>query len=222
MGPGGRGQHRLPPRARRRRRRRGAARRADRRLQGAVREPVHRRRARLRRRRDRAAAHAAGADRRARDGADEARAAPAAQARQHPALDGSPGVRPAQRGLTPLMVQASARVRGDGRRRFGEDLGVAVDVGLGRRRRHERHVVERRQQDAAVQRLEVDAAGRGRCRCRRRPRLPVRGRSARKRYSTRQPSRVTCHGRPCTFDRRLDALLEALAERDHPGEGLRR
>ena len=48
---------------------RGAARRADRRLPRALREPVHRRRARLRRRRDRAAAHAAGADRRAADGA---------------------------------------------------------------------------------------------------------------------------------------------------------
>ncbi len=48
---------------------RGAAGGADRRLQGALREPVHRRRARLRRRRDRAAADAAGADRRARDGA---------------------------------------------------------------------------------------------------------------------------------------------------------
>ena len=48
--------------------------------------PYVRGRARLRRRRDRAAPHAAGADRRARDGADEARAAPAPQARQHPAL----------------------------------------------------------------------------------------------------------------------------------------
>ena len=65
---------------------RGAPRRADRRLQGALREPVHRRRARLRRRGDRAAAHAAGADRRAADGDHEARAAAAAQARQHPAL----------------------------------------------------------------------------------------------------------------------------------------
>ena len=60
--------------------------RADRRLQGALREPVVGGRARLRRRGDRAAAHAAGAHRRARDDADEARAAPAAQARQHPAL----------------------------------------------------------------------------------------------------------------------------------------
>ena len=52
-----------------------AARGADRRLPGAVREPVHRRRARLRRRGDRAAPHAPGADRRAGDGAHEARAA---------------------------------------------------------------------------------------------------------------------------------------------------
>ena len=52
----------------------------------ALRESLVGRRARLRRRRDRAAADAAGAHRRARDDADEARAAPAAQARQHSAL----------------------------------------------------------------------------------------------------------------------------------------
>ncbi len=52
----------------------------------AVREPVHRGRARLRRRRDRAAPHAPGADRSARDRAHEARGAPRAQARQHPAV----------------------------------------------------------------------------------------------------------------------------------------
>ena len=51
-----------------------------------VREPVHGGRARLRRRRDRAAPDAAGAHRRARDRAHEARAPPAAQAREHPAL----------------------------------------------------------------------------------------------------------------------------------------
>ena len=64
-----------------------APRRADRRLPRAVREPVRRGRARLRRRRDRAAPHAAGADRRAADGDHEARAAAGAQARQHPAVD---------------------------------------------------------------------------------------------------------------------------------------
>ena len=68
------------------RRPRGPPRRADRRLPGALRQPVVGGRARLRRRRDRAAAHAAGAHRRARDVADEARAAAAPQARQHPAL----------------------------------------------------------------------------------------------------------------------------------------
>ena len=64
----------------------GAAGRADRRLQGAVREPLLGRRARLRRRRDRAAADAPVPDPRARDDADEARAGPEAQARQHPAV----------------------------------------------------------------------------------------------------------------------------------------
>ena len=40
--------------------------------------------------------------------------------------------------------------------RLGEDLGVAVDVGCGRRRRHERHVVERGHQDPPVHRPEVE------------------------------------------------------------------
>ena len=44
------------------------------------------------------------------------------------------------------------------RERCGEDLGVAVDVGLGRRRAHQRHVVERREQDAAVERVQVQEA----------------------------------------------------------------
>ena len=83
MGPGGRGQHRLPQGARGGGRPRGPPRRADRRLQGAVRQPVHGRRARLRRRRHRAAAHARRALRRGRDRPDEAREAAAAQARQH-------------------------------------------------------------------------------------------------------------------------------------------
>ena len=85
-GAGGRRQHHLPARARGRRRPGRAPRRADRRLQGALRQPVHGRRARLRRRGDRAAPHAPGADRRAAHGDHEARAAAAAQARQHPAL----------------------------------------------------------------------------------------------------------------------------------------
>ena len=59
---------------------------ADRRLQGALREPVHGRRARLHRRRDRAARDAAEAHHRARDAAHQARAGPEAQARQHPAV----------------------------------------------------------------------------------------------------------------------------------------
>ena len=59
---------------------------ADRRVQGALREPVQRGGARLRRRRDRAAAHAADAHRRAEDDARQGRAAAPPQARQHPAL----------------------------------------------------------------------------------------------------------------------------------------
>src|SRR4249919_332052 len=36
---------------------------------------------------------------------------------------------------------------------LGEDLGVPVDVVRGRGRRHQRHVVERRHQDAAIQQV---------------------------------------------------------------------
>ena len=88
-----------------------AARRADRRLPRAVREPVRRRRARLRRRGDRAAPHAAGADRRARDVAHQARAAAAAQARQHPALSRQPGA------IRPLTDRLAIRFECPGRGR---------------------------------------------------------------------------------------------------------
>ena len=70
------------------------ARQADRRLQGALREPLRGGRAGLHRRRDRAARDAAEADRRARDAAHQARADAEAQARQHPALGGAIEPRP--------------------------------------------------------------------------------------------------------------------------------
>ena len=73
-----------------RRRPRGASRRADRGLQGALREPVLGRRARLRRRRHRAAPDAAVPRARARGDALEARAGAQAEARQHPAVACSP------------------------------------------------------------------------------------------------------------------------------------
>ncbi len=65
-GPRRRREHRLPQGARGGRRPRRPPGRAGRGVPRAVREPVHRRRARLRRRRHRAVAHAAGADHRAR------------------------------------------------------------------------------------------------------------------------------------------------------------
>ena len=65
---------------------RRAPREADRRLQGALRQPVRGGRARLHRRRADPARDAPEADHRARDAADQARAGPAPQARQHPAL----------------------------------------------------------------------------------------------------------------------------------------
>ena len=67
---------------------RRAPREADRRLQGALRQPLLGGRARLHRRRDRAPPDPPEADPRAADAADQARRAAEAQARQHPALTG--------------------------------------------------------------------------------------------------------------------------------------
>ena len=82
------------------------------------------------------------------------------------------------------------------RRRLGEDLRVPVDVRLGGRGRHQGHVVERRQQDAAVEDVEVQVALERRSRPPRAPRCRSAAGRARSRYSARQPSRVTCHGSP--------------------------
>ena len=87
----------------------GAAGRADRGLPRPVREPVRRRRARLRGRGDRAAPHAARARRRARDRADQARAPPAAEAREHPALDDAYEATAATRSGSSLTASSSAR-----------------------------------------------------------------------------------------------------------------
>ena len=76
---------------------RGPPRGAHRGLQGALREPVLRGRARLRGRRDRATAHPAVPDPRARGDPLEARARPEAEARKHPALACSPSRNPRER-----------------------------------------------------------------------------------------------------------------------------
>ena len=60
---------------------------ADGGLQGALREPLHRRRARLHRRRDRPPRDAPEADHGAAHAADQARTGPEAQAREHPARE---------------------------------------------------------------------------------------------------------------------------------------
>ena len=82
-GSRGRGQHHLPPRHPELAHARHAAPEADQRLQGPLRQPLRGRRARLPRRRDHPPRDAPEADHRAGDAADQARARPAAQARQH-------------------------------------------------------------------------------------------------------------------------------------------
>jgi hypothetical protein len=57
-----------------------------------------------------------------------------------------------------LLAERRLAQAGELRGRLVEDLCVPIDVGLGRRRRHQRHVVERRQEDAAIEGVEVDEA----------------------------------------------------------------
>ena len=169
---------------------RRAARRADRGLQGAVREPVHGCRARVRRRRHRAATNEARADLGARDGALEARAGAEAQAREHPALD-------RQRGDVQVESVRGARLRRTtGLRPRGARLRVA------RARAHARVARPLR----TPRRAPRGTSHRGflRARPRRRPArgvesLPPLGRalgascrphSARSRWPTRSPGRA--------------------------------
>ena len=79
---------------------------ADLGLQGSLRKPVHRGRARLHRRRDRAARDAAASDQCARDAEDQARRAPEAQARQHSALAACSEYLPASPCSTPAASSA--------------------------------------------------------------------------------------------------------------------
>ena len=88
-GTRGRGQHHLPARHLILADSGRAPAEAHRGLQGALREPVRGRRARLHRRRDRPARDPAEDHHRARDAPEQADAGPAPQARQHPALIGS-------------------------------------------------------------------------------------------------------------------------------------
>ena len=96
---------------------------------------------------------------------------------------------------------------------------MAVDVGLRRGGRHQRHVVERRQQDPAVERVEVDVAV---------ERLVARGGGLRAGArplgveevldAAAEPGHVP--RQRVLVDHLLDAGLEALAERDHARERL--
>ena len=108
-----------------------------------VREPVQRRRARLRRRRDRAAPNAAGADRRAADGDHEARAHAEAQAREHPAL-----------------ARATRRRRAalDAGEERGDDLGVELRAGAALDLR-DRFLERERRAVEAVGRHRVEGVG---------------------------------------------------------------
>ena len=138
MGPEG-GEHHLPPRHRQLTDAGPAARKADGRLQGALRQPLLGGRARLHRRRDRAPRDAAAADQGAGDARDQAGRDAEAQAREHSAVtltaarhtygrgpaDLLSGRRNRSVGSVPRLLRRIARVRG----RVRGEL-VPIPVGL--------------------------------------------------------------------------------------------
>ncbi|KAB2370466.1 hypothetical protein F9B16_35550, partial [Actinomadura montaniterrae] len=107
-GRAGRGQHPVPARAGRRRRPRHPPRRADHRVRGHPRQPVRRRRPRLRRRGDQAVGDARAGRQGAARAPREAQDAAAEEARQHPALEHRDG--------RPFRGRTARRVRPRGRR----------------------------------------------------------------------------------------------------------
>ena len=68
-----------------------------------------------------------------------------------------------------------------------EDASVEIYVSFGGGGRHERHIVEGCEQNTAIERVKVHVALEIEIGC--------GGGLGRKRYSARQPRRVTCHGR---------------------------
>ena len=91
-----------------RRRRRGAARRADRRVRGHPRQPLHRRRARLHRRGHHAPRDPRRDRPRAAAAAHQAGDAAAQEAREHPAVMSRPSATRARRRRRPLLASSSA------------------------------------------------------------------------------------------------------------------
>ena len=123
------------------------------------------------------------------------------------------GSKPAKRAFRALRAAARAPRR---RRSCGGRRAASVVAG-----RHQRHVVEGRDQDAAVERVEVQVAARARGRRAAAASAPSRGGSGENRYSARQPSWTTCQGsavarRSPPRPRRRSASPSG----DHPLEGL--
>ena len=124
----------------------------------------------------------------------------------------SPGARDSCR------ASACSRSGGEGGEGLGEDLGVAVDVGLGVVGAEQRHVVERRQQHAPVEAPQVqealevlvDGGGRGGA--------VARGRAEPVLRAAAEPLDVP--GQAVLGDDPGDALGEPLGERDRDREVL--
>src|SRR6202030_3761107 len=101
-----------------------------------------------------------------------------------------------------------------------KDAGVEIDVGFGCGWRHERHVVERCEQNAAIERVEMHEAlqikigrGSGFSAVARRVRTEeILGAAAEARYVPRQARGL---------DRFGDSFCKSLRERNHTGERLR-
>ena len=134
-GATGRGEHHLPQGDRHGRRRRGPSGGADRGVHGAVREPLHRRGAGLRRRRDRPAGDPAGPGAVPRHAAHQAGAAPPAQARQRAPLRMAAAPAPGAAGHL-----AGRHARGGGGHRGRHRRVVGCSMPGPPRRRHPRRV----------------------------------------------------------------------------------
>ena len=95
---------------------------------------------------------------------------------------------------------------------------MPVGIGRGRRGAREQHVVEGRDQDAAVERVEVQIALELRLLDARATRCRRAAASGEKRYSTRAPSCCTCHGSACAAITCSMPCAQAVADRDRVRE----
>src|SRR6266576_2870717 len=137
----------------------------------------------------------------------------------HPLTAGKQTSRPQSEGPTSDFAFRARSASGKLPSRLVEDRRMEIHISFGRRRRHERHVVEGRQEDAAVQRVEMDQPVE--------LRVAPRGglTSAARTVGTEEILDTAAEtgdvpGQAVPFDRTCDTSLEPFAERDHSSESV--